>query len=268
MKVVLLAGGMGTRFGQATELLPKPMLSIGGRPILYHIMRLYASQGFREFIVCLGYKADSIKGFFLNLVHNTNDLTIRTDGKGRRDVEIHPSDQAAFDWSITLAYTGERSMTGCRVKRIERYLGDDPEFMLTYGDGVANIDLPRLVSFHREHGRIGTLTAVHPPARFGNLLIEEGRVMEFAEKRFPDASLINGGFYVFRREFLDYLSDDPSCTMEKEPIERLAADDQLRAYHHDDFWQCMDTQRDMDLLNGLWQGRQAPWKVWPDPYTD
>lgn len=267
MKVVLLAGGLGTRFGKLTEVLPKPMIPVGGRPILHHIMRIYAHYGHREFILCLGYKAEAIKHYFLNLAYFHNDLTLRTDGRRTSDVEILPSADDIGDWKITLAFTGENSMTGARVRRIEKYL-EGEDFLLTYGDGVADLDLHKLVAFHREHGRIGTLTAVHPPPRFGNLKIEGTSVTEFAEKQFPDASLINGGFYVFKREMMEYLSEDAGCVLEKGPLEKLAADDGLRAYHHEGFWQCMDTARDMDHLNEAWARRQAPWKVWPGPYTD
>lgn len=266
MKVVLLAGGLGTRFGKLTEVLPKPMIPVGGRPILWHIMKMYAHFGFADFVICLGYKAERIKDYFLHFEHYLNDITIETHGATPSTVTMHPT-AGTDNWRITLADTGEHVMTGARIKRVERYLDGD-EFLLTYGDGVADIDLKALVEFHRRHGRIGTLTAVHPPPRFGNLKIEGGRVTEFAEKLYPDASLINGGFYVFQREFLEYLSADAGCVLEKGPLERLANDDQLRAYHHTGYWQCMDTARDMDHLNEAWSARRAPWKAWEGAYND
>lgn len=266
MKVVILAGGLGTRLGKFTEHLPKPMVPIGRQPILYHLMQCYAHFGHREFIVCLGYKHEVIRDYFLGLRRNQVDLTVNLGASDGDGIEYHG--ETHHDWQVTLAYTGQDCMTGARIKRIERYLGDDEEFMCTYGDGLADIDLDKLVEFHRTNGRIGTLTAVHPPARFGNLNATGNLVTRFREKAAPEKSWINGGFYVFRREFMEYLSKDHACVLEKAPLENLATDGQLGAFHHGGYWQCMDTARDLETLTDTWKSQAAPWKLWDTPYTD
>jgi len=267
MKVVILAGGYGTRFGKATDFLPKPMIPIGPFPVVWHIMRHYAHHGFDDFVLCTGYKSEVIKEFFHNLEVYANDFTLdfRVEGGPRRTVHRTGS----FRPRVTVAYTGQETMTGGRVKRIAKYLGDDPEFMLTYGDGVANLDINDLVKFHRYHGKAATLTAVHPPPKFGDLKMSGNQVTNFAEKLGGDqGAMVNGGFYVFKREVLDYLDNDPGCVLEKGPMERLAGEGQLMAYRHTGFWQCMDTTRDLDGLQKMWATGTAPWKVWTDDYQD
>ena len=259
VKVVILCGGLGTRLREETEFRPKPMVEIGGRPILWHIMKAYAHHGFADFVLCLGYKGEQIKQYFLNYETMSRDLTIR----------LGPTPQVTFHtphneaWSVTLVDTGATALTGARVKRVEPYIRDE-EFMLTYGDGVADLDIQRLLAFHREHGRIGTVTGVRPPSRFGELLIDGASVVEFSEKPSVSHGYINGGFFIFNRRFFDYLSADDHCVLEREPLERLAKDGQLRMYPHDGFWQCMDTQRDLHLLNESWARPRPPWKVWRD----
>ena len=267
MKVVILAGGYGTRFGKATDFLPKPMIPVGPFPIVWHIMRYYAAHGFDDFVLCTGYKSEVVKEFFANMELYANDLTLdfRAEGAARRTVHRAGS----FRPRVTLAYTGQDTMTGGRVKRIAKYLGDDPEFMLTYGDGVANIDIKDLVKFHRGHGKIATLTAVYPPPKFGDLKMDGNRVTEFAEKKGTDhGAMVNGGFYVFKREVLDHLDADAGCVLEKAPMEALARGGELMAYPHTGFWQCMDTTRDLDGLQKMWATGAAPWKVWTDEYQD
>lgn len=257
MKVMILCGGLGTRLREETEFKPKPMVDVGGRPILWHIMKHYGSHGFKEFVLCLGYKGEVIKHYFLNYKLENHDLRVRlTTG----DVSIQDGG-ATEDWDVTLAYTGEATMTGGRVKRAARYLGREP-FFLTYGDGVTDVDLIALLEFHRSHGRLATLTGVKPPGRFGELNLDGGRVTTFLEKPSISGGYINGGFFVCEPGFLDYLSEDESCTLERAPLESLARDGQLMMYPHDGFWQCMDTYRDYQLLNDLWNEGRAPWKTW------
>lgn len=267
MKVVILAGGYGTRFGKLTDFLPKPMIPIGPYPILWHIMRIYAHYGLDDFILCLGYKAELIKEYFLNFKHYNHDFTISCSD-GRVEPVLHARQPPSFAPKVTLAYTGLDTMTGGRVKRIAEYLGDDEEFMLTYGDGVADIDINNLAAFHKSHGKVATLTAVFPPPKFGDLKLAGPLVTEFAEKTRRYSSHVNGGFYVFRREILSYLDNDTTCVLEKGPLELLSQEGQLAAYRHDKFWQCMDTTRDMEFLNELWAAKSAPWKVWPGDYLD
>jgi glucose-1-phosphate cytidylyltransferase len=242
------------------------MIPVGPYPILWHIMRTYAHYGFNEFIICAGYKAEMIKEFFHNLELYANDFTIDFAAEGPARRTFHRV--SSFRPRVTVAYTGQDTMTGGRVKRIARYLGNDPEFLLTYGDGVIDLDLADLVKFHRYHGKIATLTAVFPPPRFGDLKISGHRVNTFAEKVPGSGSYINGGYYVFKRQALEYLDDDGGCVLEKEPLERLARDGQLMAYQHDGFWQCMDTTRDLEFLQKAWSGGSCPWKVWSDDYKD
>jgi glucose-1-phosphate cytidylyltransferase len=251
--VVILCGGEGTRFGEATRDRPKPLLEIGSEPILVHIMRLYARQGFRRFILCLGYRGTMIKEYFLQRDIREQDL--RIDLAAGTRTFLGGADR--LDWDITFAETGPRTQTGARVRRVARYI-DAPRFMLTYGDGVADIDLRALLAFHLAHGRTGTISGVQASSQFGELAIEGDSVRAFVEK--PKVkSLINGGFFVFERAFLDLIPDDPDCILEREPLERLAATDQLKVRRHDGFWQCMDTFKDYRLLNELYAEGAAPW---------
>ena len=256
-KVVILCGGMGTRLREETEYRPKPLVEIGGRPVLWHIMKIYSHCGFNDFILCLGYKGAMIKEYFLNYRLMNSDFTLRLDSG--REPEFHrplQNDQ----WTITFADTGADAMTGARVKRIERYITGD-YFMLTYGDGVADLDICRLWEFHLAHGKIGTVTGVHPLSRYGELSLQGTLVNEFNEKPLDQAGFISGGFFVFHRRFFDYLTDDDGCTLEREPLEALTREGQLAGYLHHGFWHCMDTYRDFTRLNELWK-MGAPWKVW------
>ncbi len=258
MKVVILCGGMGTRLREETEFRPKPMIEIGTKPILWHIMKIYAQYGYTDFILCLGYKGWMIKEYFLNYEAMNNDFTIQLGSSNK--IHFH-SNHEENNWTITLADTGLTAITGARVKRIEKYINDD-EFMLTYGDGVADIDINRLVEFHHRHGKIGTITGVRPPSRFGELLVDNSRVVEFSEKPRVSHGYINGGFFVFNRSIFNYLSSDDSCTLEREPLERLSRDGELMIHPHTGFWQCLDTYRDLRLLHGLWNSGKVPWKIW------
>lgn len=262
MKVVILCGGQGTRLREETEYRPKPMVHVGPRPILWHIMKGYAQHGFKDFVLCLGYKGEQIKQFFYDYEVLTSDVTVEL-GRNRK-VELHRDQHPEDGWRVTLADTGELALTGARVKKVARYLDGD-RFMLTYGDGVCDVDLTKLLAFHRSHGKIGTVTGVHPSARFGELELQKDRVTGFSEKPNVVDSYINGGFFIFERKFLDYLTTDDACQLERGPLEQLVADDQLRAYVHDGFWQCMDTVRDMKLLNDLWSRGRAPWATWATP---
>jgi glucose-1-phosphate cytidylyltransferase len=256
--VFVLCGGLGTRLREETEVRPKPMVPVGQHPILWHIMRTYAHHGFRRFILCLGYKAEVIKAYFLNYASMNSDFTVRllTD-----EVTVHSIDHDQ-DWDVTLAYTGERAMTGCRVARAAgKYLGDASHLAVTYGDGLTNADLRGELEFHLAHGKIGTVLGVNPPSRFGELRIEGDWVREFSEKPEFAENWINGGYFLFRREFLSYLSTDENTVLEREPLVRLARDGQLGMFRHPGFWACMDTQRDLEYLNGLWRTGEAPWAV-------
>ena len=255
MKVAILAGGVGSRIQEETEIKPKPMVEIGGRPILWHIMKTYAHWGFNEFVIALGYKGDYIKRWMIEYSSLQGDLTISLkDGK----VQILEGERE--DWTVSLVDTGVATMTGGRIKRLAPYIGDDT-FMLTWGDGVADIEIPRLLEFHRAHGKLATLTAVRPPARFGHLTLgRDDAVTEFSEKPQLGEGWINGAFFVLEPGVFDYVEGDMTA-WEREPLERLAADGQLMAYRHDDFWQCMDTIRDRRLLEELWQDG-APWRTW------
>ena len=259
MKAVILCGGLGTRLRQETEFRPKPTIEIGARPILWHIMKLYAHFGHTEFVLALGYKGEVIRDYFLNYEAMTQDATIRLGAEPR--VTLHGSTPES--WTVTLADTGQASMTGARVKKLQRYVPDDT-FMLTYGDGVADVDLDRLLAFHRQHGRVATITGVRPPSRFGELVTDGTRVTEFSEKpSITGAGFINGGFFIFNRGVFDYLTVDDECILEREPLERLARDGELQMYLHEGYWQCMDTPRDIEALQHAWQ-RGAPWKVWSE----
>jgi len=257
MKVVILCGGRGTRLGRETDTKPKPMAEIGDKPILWHIMKHYASYGFKDFILCLGYRGEVIRRYFLDYLTANCDFTISL---ADTRLEFHNRDRN-LDWNVTLVDTGLDAMTGARVKRIERYI-DSERFMLTYGDGVSDLNLHELLKFHEEHGAIGTVTGVQPRSRFGELKVHGNRITEFHEKVQFRTSYVNGGFFVFSRKFFDYLEDDDSCVLEKKPLEQLARDEQMMIYKHCGFWQCVDTIRDLELLNDLWTRNAAPWKVW------
>jgi glucose-1-phosphate cytidylyltransferase len=258
--VFVLCGGLGTRLREETEVRPKPMVPVGGRPILWHIMRSYSHHGFRKFILCLGYKAEVIKSYFLNYTSLNSDCTVALK---RNDVRVHSVDHDE-DWEVTLAFTGEMTMTGARVARAAaKYLGDAKQFAVTYGDGLTNADLGGEWEFHRREGRIGTVLGVNPPSRFGELVTDGNRVREFSEKpEFAD-NWINGGYFFFRREFLPYLSPDESCVLERDPLVKLARDGQLAMYKlpRGGFWACMDTQRDREYLDKLWSSGDPPWAV-------
>jgi glucose-1-phosphate cytidylyltransferase len=257
MKVVILAGGLGTRLSEETQSRPKPMVEIGERPILWHIMKHYAHYGFSEFYIPLGYKGDVIKRFFLEYASLSDDFTIKLDGSGVHGHGV----RARENWTVHLIDTGIHTNTGGRLKRLERYLGDGT-FMLTYGDGVCNVDLGRLADFHRARGKLATVTAVRPPARFGGLVFDgDDTVTEFQEKRQINEGWINGGFMVLEPGVFRYLDGD-SASLEAHALDRLAADRQLVACRHEEFWQCMDTLRELRLLEQLWASGQAPWKVW------
>lgn len=258
MKVVILAGGLGTRLREETEFRPKPMVEIGNRPILWHIMKIYAHYGYKDFVVCLGYKGEVIKEYFLDYEAMNNDFTVRLGNPN--EIEFH-SNHGEDGWRVTLADTGDDAMTGARIKRVEKYI-DGEEFMVTYGDGVADIDINKLLAFHRSHGHIATLTGVRPTSRFGELLIKENVVSEFSEKPQSSEGHINGGFFIFKKEFFDYLENDDGCILERTPMKRLAEAGELMVYPHDGFWQCMDTYRDNKYLQEIWQKGDAPWKVW------
>ena len=257
MKTVILAGGLGTRLAEETGVKPKPMVEIGGRPILWHIMKSYAAYGYSEFVIALGYKGEVIKDYFLNYYYWRNNISMHL-GNGR--VEVH--NDSSEDWSVHLVDTGLDTQTGGRVKRLTSWIGNET-FMLTYGDGVANIDIQELVSFHRGQGKLATITAVRPPARFGGISLECDQVIEFKEKPQIGEGWINGGFFVLEPEVLDYIDGD-AIEWEKEPLERLAAEGQLVAYQHNEFWQCMDTLRDVRTMERFWQSGDAPWVVWED----
>lgn len=254
MKTVILAGGLGTRISEESHLRPKPMIEIGGRPILWHIMTLYSRHGFNDFVVCLGYKGYVIKEYFANYVLHNADVTVDL-AKG--SIEYHATNHEP--WRVTLVETGEQTMTGGRLKRVARYLDPGEPFFLTYGDGVSDVDLTALAAFHRAHGREATVTAVAPPGRFGALALEGDGVQRFSEKPPGDNALINGGFFVLQPSVLSRIEGD-ATVWENQPLEGLARDGQLRAYRHDGFWAAMDTLRDKNQLEALWASGAAPWR--------
>lgn len=260
IKVVILCGGRGTRLREETEIRPKPLVEIGSRPILWHIMKTYSHYGFKDFVLCLGYKGDLIKDYFLNYEAMNNDFTINL---GNRSNVIFHNSHLEKDWNVTLVNTGAHAQTGARIKRIEEYI-DSETFMVTYGDGVGDINIKELLEFHRENKSIGTLTGVHPSSRFGELLVKGKNIVEFNEKPLVSQGFINGGFFIFNRELFHYLSNEDKCTLEHEPLGKLSRDGKLSVYKHDGFWQCMDTQRELDILNDLWKQGKAPWKIWKD----
>lgn len=254
-KVVILAGGLGTRLSEETDKIPKPMVEIGGRPILWHIMKHYAHFGFNEFFIALGYKGEAIKRYFLDYYTLSRNMTINLK---TGDVAAHDHDSE--DWTVHLIDTGQETNTGGRVKRLAPFLKDAP-FMVTYGDGVTNADINQILAFHRSHGRLATITAVRPPSRFGGLSLSAGQVVEFIEKPQIGEGWISGGFMVFQPGILDYLQGD-KASLEVTLLERLAVEGQLMAYEHSGFWQCMDTVRDVNTLRTLWESANPPWKVW------
>jgi glucose-1-phosphate cytidylyltransferase len=258
MKAVILAGGLGTRIAEETSVRPKPMVEIGGKPILWHIMKIYSQHGVDEFIVCLGYKGYMIKEYFFNYAIHMSDVTIdiRTG-----TTKVHRNDTE--DWKVSLIDTGPDTMTGGRLRQALQYLGDeDQDFCLTYGDGVSDLDISRAIDFHRSHGRKATVTAVRPASRYGQLALIGDTVAAFAEKPVDEAGWINGGFFVLNRSIGQYLGNSDDCVWEREPLERLAAEGELRSYFHDGFWQPMDTLRDRQLLEGMWERQEAAWKTW------
>ena len=256
--VFILCGGLGTRLREETEFRPKPMVPIGNQPILWHVMRSYAMYGFRKFVLCLGYKAEVIKSYFLNYTSMNSDFTVALKTNG---LTVHSVDHDQ-DWQVTLAFTGELAMTGARVARAAaKYLGDAPTFAVTYGDGLTDASLSDELVFHHSSGRLGTILGTNPPSRFGELKLAGTQVTEFSEKPEFLENWINGGYFFFQREFLPYLSADDACVLEREPLVRLTRDGQLGMFKHAGFWACMDTQRDREYLEKLWSGGKAPWAV-------
>ena len=255
MRAVILAGGLGTRLAEETSVRPKPMVEIGGKPVLWHLMKLYSHHGVNDFVICLGYRGYVIKEYFANYFLHTSDVTFDL-AENRMEVRHRHCEP----WRVTLVDTGEHTQTGGRLRRVREYVGDDA-FCFTYGDGLSDVDVSSLIRFHREQRRLATVTAVQPPGRFGALDIAGARIMRFEEKPQGDGAWVNGGFFVLEPDAVDYVSDD-ATVWEREPVERLARDAQLSAYTHRGFWQPMDTLRDRTLLEGLWQSGRAPWKVW------
>ena len=254
MKVIILAGGFGTRLSEYTEDIPKPMVTVGGKPILWHIMKTYAKFNHKDFYLALGYKAEMIKEYFLNYRSLNADFSVDLSTGS-----IEPYQLDDVDWKVTLANTGLKTMTGGRVKRLKSFIGNEP-FMLTYGDGVSDIDLDALLKFHKSHGKMVTVSAVHPVARFGELNIEDQKVVTFQEKPQITQGWINGGYFIIEPSFFDLIDNDDTI-LEREPLERAAELGELMAYHHDGFWQCMDTKRDRESLEELWAAGNAPWQV-------
>ncbi|GAB6038069.1 glucose-1-phosphate cytidylyltransferase [Fundidesulfovibrio butyratiphilus] len=258
MQTVILCGGLGTRLAEETQLKPKPMVEVGGRPILWHIMNIYAAHGLTDFVLALGYKAEVIKDYFLHYHGLTSDLKIHL-GSG----QVEYANTLAEDWTVHMVDTGPVSMTGGRLKRLESILRPGGTFCFTYGDGVSDVDVAGALAFHRAHGKLATVTAVRPPARFGAMVFDGQRVVSFKEKVQTGEGWINGGYFLFEPGVFDYLENDATI-LEEAPLERLAADGQLMAYRHEGFWQCMDTVRDRNHLESLWKTGKAPWKVWRD----
>jgi glucose-1-phosphate cytidylyltransferase len=257
MKVVILCGGLGTRLREETEYRPKPMVPVGNRPILWHIMKTYAHHGHRDFILCLGYKGEVIKDYFRNYQWNTSDVTLCLGASPK--VKYH-TNHTEEDWKVTLVDTGAETMTGGRIRRVLPYLDSDT-FLATYGDGVCDVDINKTIDFHRNHGGLATITGVRPAARFGDLVVDGTRVTAFKEKPAENQQLINGGYFVFNKGIGDYLGDD-STILEQAPLVRMAGEGQVHAYLHNGFWQCMDTYREQQMLDKMYVGGQAPWKVW------
>ena len=256
MKVVILCGGMGTRLREETEFRPKPMIQIGTKPILWHIMKHYAHYGFNQFVLCLGYKGEAIKEYFYHYTLHNNDVTVKL-GKDRQ-IMIHENSQVE-DWEITLVDTGQSALKGARISKVQKYIDDD--FMLTYGDGVCDINISSLVDFHKKHGKIGTVTGVNPRSSYGQIKQDDGEVLGFIEKPKIEESIINGGFFVFQKKIFEHLSSNDDCDFEIGPLQQLTKEGQLMVYHHKGDWACMDTYRDSVSLNNLWKKDQAFWKV-------
>jgi len=257
MKVAILAGGFGTRLAEETEIRPKPMVEIGGKPILWHIMKIYAHYGYRDFVIALGYKGEYIKKYVVDYCSLTSNLTVNL-----RNGEVVAHEGNNLDWTVQLIDTGLKTQTGGRIKRLAPYL-DNQTFMLTWGDGVADIDLSKLLAFHRSHGKLATLTAVRPPARYGHLEIDGNRITEFSEKPQTREGWINGAFFALEPGVFDYIEND-NTQWEKEPLENLANDGQLMAFKHESFWQCMDTLREKYIMENYWNTGHAPWQIWKD----
>tara|TARA_B100000780_G_C21054977_1_gene423824 strand:- start:447 stop:1217 length:771 start_codon:yes stop_codon:yes gene_type:complete len=256
MKAVILAGGLGTRLSEETSVKPKPMVEIGGKPILWHIMKMYSAHGINDFVICCGYKGYVIKEYFNNYFLHQSDVTFSLKENSMKTLK-----KRVEPWNVTLVDTGDNSMTGGRLGRVSEYIKDEEAFCFTYGDGVSNVNISELIAFHKRHGKDATLTATYPPGRFGALNIENDKVKQFTEKPKGDGAFINGGFFVLSPRVLDRISGD-SCTWEQEPLKGLAADGNLMAFKHEDFWQPMDTVRDMVFLEELWDSGKAPWKSW------
>lgn len=255
MKAVILAGGLGTRISEESHLKPKPMIEIGGKPILWHIMKIYSQHGIHDFIICCGYKGYVIKEYFANYFLHQSDVTLDL---ANNKVEVHQN--SSEPWKVTLVDTGEHTMTGGRIRRIQKFVGDE-EFCLTYGDGVSDVDITQLIKFHKEQRGLATVTSIQPPGRFGALEIKDGRVDQFIEKPQGDGNWINGGYFVLSPKIFSYIENDKTI-WEKEPLEKLAQNGHLYAYKHDGFWQAMDTLRDKNFLEDQWQTGKAPWKIW------
>lgn len=258
MKTVILAGGYGTRIRDVTQDIPKPMIPVGHHPILWHIMKGYTHYNIKDFIICLGYKSEDIKNYFINYKIHQNDLTL--DLK-TQNITYH-GENALEDWHITFAQTGLHAGTGGRIRRIRNYIGNDDTFMLTYGDGVGDIDIRALLDFHKSHGKVMTVTGVHPPGRFGDMELDGDRVTAFNEKPQTHEGHISAGYFVCNTKFFDYLSDDPAHMFENEPLRNIVQDEELMVYRHNGFWMPMDTSRDYNYLNDLWKRGNAPWKIW------
>jgi len=256
MKAVILAGGLGTRLSEETSLKPKPMVEIGGKPILWHIMKIYSAHGINDFVICCGYKGYMIKEYFANYFLHQSDVTFNIQ---KNSMEVHH--KRAEPWTVTLVDTGDHSMTGGRLRRVSEYVKNEDAFCFTYGDGISDINISKLIKFHKDHGKDATLTATYSPGRFGALDIKDKKILQFSEKPKGDGALINGGFFVLSPKVLDRITGD-DCVWEKEPLTGLAVDGNLMAYSHEGFWQPMDTQRDMLYLQELWDKDEAPWKTW------
>lgn len=259
MKVIILCGGKGARIREETEYKPKPMVEIGGKPILWHIMKLYSNYGYNEFVLALGYKGDVIRNYFLNYNYYNNDFTLKLGNN--KKIKVHGKHNEC-DWNVTLVETGENSMTGYRTKLCEKFINED-DFMLTYGDAVADVNIKELVEFHKKQNTFGTVTGVYPPSRFGDLVVEKDRVIKFKEKLIDieNQPPINGGFFVFKKEFFNLIEDSPAEVLEENPVNKLVEKSELSVYRHKGFWQCMDTYRDYEMLNDMW--RENPkWKIW------
>ncbi len=257
MKAVILCGGRGTRMREETEFRPKPLVEIGGMPILWHIMKMYSSYGVKDFVLCLGYKGHMIKRFFLDLEVYNRDVTYNP----RTKALVHHDQEGVEDWNITFAETGGESGTGARIKKIQKYTSED-NFFMTYGDGVSDVNISDLLRFHLKQGKIGTVTAIRPIARFGVLSINGGTVVDFTKKNIMHGNRVDGGFFVFKKGIFDYLNEDKSCVLEDKPLQQLAKDNEFVAYNYNGFWQCMDIPQHMEYLNELWNRNEAPWKKW------